>query len=300
MAYDHIDKGLIGKAYYALDAQIMSALHNALGNYAKEAEYKTVYSKIRKDFRINYIGDDGDLLPEYRKQTGYLLALHTDMFDEGEISAAADALERKIIENGYKLSTGFVGTAILCKTLAKYGKNNIAYSLLLQTEDPSWLYSVHQGATTIWERWNSYTYEKGFGDVLMNSFNHYSFGAIQEWMYRYVAGIEVGEAGFEHLILQPKPDTRADAEIPDGQELITWVKATYNSPKGVISSEWHLENGKFSYKAQAPVNTTLYLPIVTDSGTFTINGDQIKINDSAIEDNCVVLELTPGKYEFEL
>ena len=300
LAYDHIDKGLIGKAYYALDAQIMSALHNALGNYAKEAEYKTVYSKIRKDFRLHYIGDDGDLLPEYRKQTGYLLALHTDMFDEGEISAAADALERKIIENGYKLSTGFVGTAILCKTLAKFGKNNVAYSLLLQTEDPSWLYSVHQGATTIWERWNSYTYEKGFGDVLMNSFNHYSFGAIQEWMYRYVAGIEVGKAGFEHLILQPKPDTRIHAEMPAGQERITWVKASYNSVKGFISSEWHFDGGVFKYEAETPTDTTLYLPLVTDSETVTINGNQLNIKDCTIENNCIVMELSAGKYTFEL
>ena len=300
LAYDLIDNSYIGKAYYALDAQIMSALHNALGNYEKEAEYKNVYLEVRKDFRRSYIGADGDLLPEYRKQTGYLLALHTDMFNNDEISAAADALERKIVENGYKLSTGFVGTAILCKTLARFDKNNIAYSLLLQTEDPSWLYSVHQGATTIWERWNSYTYEKGFGDVLMNSFNHYSFGAIQEWMYRYVAGIEVGKAGFEHLILQPKPDTRTHAEMPAGQERITWVKASYNSVKGFISSEWHFDGEVFKYEAETPTDTTLYLPLVTDSETVTINGNQLNIKDCAIENSCIVMKLAAGKYTFEI
>ena len=300
LAYDLIDNSYISKAYYALDAQIMCVLHNAVGNREKEEEYIDLYFEIREDFRDSYIGEDGDLLPEYRKQTGYLLALHTNMFDDTEIPAAADALERKIIENEYKLSTGFVGTAILCKTLAKFGKNNVAYSLLLQTEDPSWLYSVHQGATTVWERWNSYTYEKGFGDVGMNSFNHYSFGAIQEWMYRYVAGIELGSVAFERLVLQPKPDTRTESEIPAGQEKITWVKATYKSVRGLISSEWHLEDGKFRYQAETPVNTTLYLPIVTDSDTLTINGEQINIKDCTVEDNCVVLELDPGKYNFEL
>ncbi len=300
LAYDPVDNSYISKAYYAIDAQIMCVLHNAVGNREKEAEYKNVYSEVRKDFRRCYIGDDGDLLPEYRKQTGYLLALHTDMFNSGEIPAAADSLERKIIENGYKLSTGFVGTAILCKTLAKFGKNNIAYSLLLQTEDPSWLYSVHQGATTVWERWNSYTLETGFGNVGMNSFNHYSFGAIQEWMYRYVAGIEVGDAGFDHLILQPKPDTRTENEIPTGQERITYVKATYNSAKGFISSEWHLENGVFRYEAETPISTTLYLPLVTDSEMLTVNGDLLNIKDCVIENGCVVMELDAGKYIFEL
>ena len=300
LAYDLIDNSYISKAYYALDAQIMSTLHGVVGNDEKKAEYEKLYQAIRENFRDSYIGEDGDLLPEYRKQTGYLLALHIDMFNNDEIPAAADALEKKIVENGYKLSTGFVGTAILCKTLAKFGKNNIAYSLLLQTEDPSWLYSVHQGATTIWERWNSYTFEKGFGDVGMNSFNHYSFGAIQEWMYRYVAGIEVGEVGFDRLILQPKPDTRTDAEIPAGQEKITWVKATYNSVKGMISSEWHLEDGAFRYQAETPVDTTLYLPLVTDSETLTIDEKQINLKDCTIENNCIVLELAPGKYTFEL
>lgn len=302
LAYDLIDNSYISKAYYAWDAQIMAELHSALGNKEKAERYTALYEKIRADFRASYIGNDGDLLPEYRKQTGYLLALKTGMFLEQNIPMAADALEQNIVNNGYKLSTGFVGTAILSKTLSEFGKNNVAYSLLLQTEDPSWLYSVHQGATTIWERWNSYTHEKGFGDVNMNSFNHYSFGAVEEWMYRFMAGIEVDTAApaFEHLILQPKPDSRAGSELPQGQERITWVKAKYKSVKGLITSEWSFTDGVFKYSAQTPVNTTLHLPLVTDSKEFLMNGEKFNISDFKTANGCAIIELAPGVYSFEI
>ena len=112
------------------------------------------------------------------------------------------ALRSAIVKNGYKLNTGFLGTAILNQTLTEVGLNNEAYTLLLQRNDPSWLYSIDQGATTIWERWNSYTVANGYGPVSMNSFNHYAYGIVAEWMYRYMAGIVPDEAnaGFFHFI----------------------------------------------------------------------------------------------------
>ncbi len=299
LAYDLIDKKYISKAYYAWDARIMTELYAALGDMEKSERYTTLFERIKADFRSTYMGADGDLLPDFRKQTGYLLGLHVGLFNEDEIAHAADALEQKIIENNYQLSTGFVGTAILCKTLAKFGKNNIAYSLLLQTEDPSWLYSVHQGATTVWERWNSYTIADGFGDVRMNSFNHYSFGAVQEWMYRHMAGIEADQPAFAHLVLSPKPDTRSDAEMPEGQERITWVKASYRSVRGLIRSEWRFKDGKFTYFALTPVDTEIRLPIIKNRDCFKMNGKVYKFADSRVESNCVVLSVGAGEYNFE-
>ena len=298
LAYDLVDKSYISKAYYALDAQIMGMLHYMLGNYDKSEEYNDLYFEIREDFRDTYM-EDGDLLPEYRKQTGYLLALHTDMFDFDEIEAAATALEDKIIENGYKLSTGFVGTPILCTTLSKVGKTNIAYSLLLQTEDPSWLYSVHQGATTVWERWNSYTHEKGFGDVNMNSFNHYSFGAVMEWMYRYMVGIQSLGFAFEQVMFTPKPDMRADDELPTGQERITWAKGSYESKNGTIKSEWKREGDGFVFNCETPVSGEVHLPIIEGKNTVIVNGKQIPVDSLEIMDGCAVIKIESGKYTIE-
>lgn len=297
LAYDTIDKSYISKAYYALNAQIMAMLHYMLGNYEKSEDYNELYFTIRDDFRDLYMDGDGDLLPEYKKQTGYLLALHTDMFDDDEVKAAADTLERLIVENGYKLSTGFVGTPILCTTLSLVGKSNVAYSLLLQTENPSWLYSVYQGATTIWERWNSYTYETGFGDVNMNSFNHYSFGAVMEWMYRYMVGIQSRGFAFEQVLFTPKPDMRAKDEIPADQERITWAKGSYNSKNGLISSEWRFENGNYRYCVEAPVQAEFLLPLLSGKEIFTLNGIENNVADFEKLDNCAVLLLDSGKHE---
>ena len=302
LAYEAINTSFVSKTYYAWDAQMMSELHKVIGNHQRSEEYDALYMRIKDHLRTTFMDGEGDLLPEFRTQTGYLLALHVGMFNENEISNAADALERKIVENGYKLSTGFVGTAILCKTLARFGKNNIAYSLLLQTEDPSWIYSIRQGATTIWERWNSYTLEKGFGDVRMNSFNHYSFGAVMEWMYRFMVGIEVDPSApaFERVILQPKPDLRAENEIPDGQERISWVKGEYKSVKGLIKSEWTYENKSYKYNFETPVSAQIYIPITSDDPYITLNGKCLSLSDLQILDNCFVTDVEKGAYTVEV
>ena len=180
------------------------------------------------------------------------------------------------------------------------------YALLLQRDNPSWLYSVDQGATTIWERWNSYTLATGFGNVAMNSFNHYAYGAIQEWMYRHVAGIEYDPQapGFERAILQPKPDTRTPEELPEGQKNITYIKTSYDSYHGTIVSNWSTENG-FHYECEVPVPTRLYLPILTKNDSFSLNGVSHKFSEFKQAPynerlNRVVIDLTPGKYEFNM
>ena len=192
------------------------------------------------------------------------------------------------------------------KTLAEIGENDLAYSLLLQRDNPSWLYSVDQGATTIWERWNSYTLATGFGNVAMNSFNHYAYGAVQEWLYRHAAGIEYDPAapGFERAILQPKPDTRTADELPEGQENIKYLKTSYESYHGTIVSNWSTENG-FDYYCEVAMPTRLYLPILTKNDSFTLNGVSHKFSEfhqAPYNDrlNRIVIDLAPGKYQFNM
>ena len=301
LAYEGTDARLICVAYYALDCQYMEAMARAIGKLDRAEHFKATYRKVRTHFRTLYCDEQGDLNPENRTQCGYLLALRIGLLDADRIPVAVAALKQKIIDNGYKLSTGFVGTCILCEVLAEYGENDLAYSLLLQTENPSWLYSIYQGATTIWERWNSYTKATGFGDVSMNSFNHYAYGAIQEWMYRHVAGIETTEEapGFAHPILQPKPDTRAPHEIPAGQELIKWAKTSFASVNGLIVSNWDTTDG-FTYECTVPVAATLYLPILTTAETYTVNGVEKRFAEGKLSPcgKCLKVELQPGSYVF--
>ncbi len=302
LAYEPTDARYISVAYYALDARYMAAMSRAIDRADRAAHYDSLFEQVLDHFRRIYCNAEGDLNPEVRTQTGYLLALRNDLLLPERRPAAVAALKQKIIDNGYKLSTGFVGSCILNEVLAEFGENDLAYSLLLQTENPSWLYSVHQGATTIWERWNSYTKATGFGDVGMNSFNHYAYGAVQEWMYRHIAGIETTEQapGFAHPILQPKPDTRSAEEIPAGQEKITWVRTSFASPVGLIESAWDMTDG-FTYTCRVPVAATLHLPLIGNAETLVINGVAHKPDEFRL---CpigkgVTIELAPGAYTFE-
>lgn len=302
LAYEPTDARYISVAYYALDARYMAAMSRAIDRADRAAHYDSLFEQVRDHFHRIYCNAEGDLNPEVRTQTGYLLALRNDLLLPERRPAAVAALKQKIIDNGYKLSTGFVGSCILNEVLAEFGENDLAYSLLLQTENPSWLYSVHQGATTIWERWNSYTKATGFGDVGMNSFNHYAYGAVQEWMYRHIAGIETTEQapGFAHPILQPKPDTRSAEEIPAGQEKITWVRTSFASPVGLIESAWDMTDG-FTYTCRVPVAATLHLPLIGNAETLVINGVAHKPDEFRLcpVGKGVTIELAPGAYTIE-
>jgi alpha-L-rhamnosidase len=157
----------------------------------------------------------------------------------------------------YSLMTGFIGTAWISKALSDAGRSDLAYRQLQNRQYPSWLYSIDQGATTIWERLNGYTVENGFGgNNGMNSFNHYSFGAVGQWLLAYCAGIERGEPGFQRFTLQPHPD-------PTGE--MTWARAAYDSPYGRISSGWKIEGETLTYTCTVPANTTATLLLPTSA-----------------------------------
>ena len=301
LAFEPTDKKYICVAYYALDAMYMVAMSKALGKFDRADHYQKVYEDVCQSFRDNYCDEHGDIKAEYTTQTGYLLALRVGLLLPERRDVALSALKQKIIDNGYRLSTGFVGSCIINEVLAEFGENNLAYSLLLQTKVPSWLHSVRLGATTIWERWGAYTQEDGFTHPGTSSLNHYAYGAVQEWMYRHMAGIETTEdaPGFAHPILQPKPDTRTLDEIPQGQERITMCKTEFDSPVGLITSAWDTANG-FVYECTVPVASTLYLPILTDGETYTVNGEVKYFSESQATPcgKAVVIELQAGKYTF--
>ena len=204
------------------------------------------------------------------------------------------------------LATGFLGANVITPVLSDNGHADVAYDLLLQDEQPSWLYVVEAGATTVWERWNSYTEGVGFGDAEMNSFNHYAYGAVVEWMYRYMAGITADEEnpGFKHIILQPALDTGA---AYNDQARINSVEGTYDSYLGTITSAWTSqgegENAELvTYHTVIPANTTatLYLP-VDESAVEGFEAEEGVSGVEAAEHNgqmTVKLELESGGYDF--
>ena len=296
LSFDPTEGDYIAMVYYGYNALLMAQMEKALGCQEQSDEYTLLYGKIRQAFAKKHLGEDG--LPIQKTQTAYLLALYVGFIAENNKAQAIQALKDKIITNGYRLSTGFVGTGWLCQALSSMGEDGLAYSLLLQTECPSWLYSVRQGATTVWERWNSYTLSDGFGDVTMNSFNHYAYGAVAEWMYRFMVGIEADAdaPGFRHIILQPRPDRRSDAEMPLGQERITFARASFDSPAGKIESGWKMEEC-FTYEVKLPegANATLYLPLFGQN-SYAVNGETSFAKQ--IEKDCAVISLSGGDYVF--
>ncbi|MBQ8358079.1 MAG: family 78 glycoside hydrolase catalytic domain [Clostridia bacterium] len=299
LAYEETPEPYICLSYYAYDALLMSKMAKAIGRSDRVVHYTALYHEIKTEFNSRYV-ENGTLT--ITTQTACLLALHFGLV-EGEVREnVIRLLEKKIVGNDYTLSTGFVGTGILNQTLSEVGLDGLAYSLLLQTRDPSWLYSVRQGATTVWERWNSYTKETGFGKVSMNSFNHYAYGAVVEWMYAAMAGIAADPVcpGFKHFILSPRPDTRKGGELPAGQKPITYVKAHYDSAAGRIESAWDFREGLFTYQFTIPEGTgaRVEFPLLNGRDFVMVNGCKREVGDlfGKIENGKAVFELGAGRY----
>jgi len=191
-------------------------------------------------------------------QTAYLLALAFDLLPPAKRATAAGRLVHEIERRGWHLATGFVGTPLLAPVLTRMDRSDVAYKLLLQQSFPSWLFPITQGATTMWERWNSYTKEHGFGNVGMNSFNHYAYGAIGEWLDNTVAGIELDpdEPGYKHVVIRPQPPT-ASAE-----PALTWARGELMTRYGRVSCCWTIGEGTLTVEAIIPANTraTVVLP----------------------------------------
>ncbi|MDR1336064.1 MAG: glycoside hydrolase family 78 protein [Tannerella sp.] len=311
VAYVETDRRYISVCYHAYAASLMEKIARALSRddsdvYAQKATgYRMLLDSIRVEFQGRYMNHRTKVLT-VNTQTAYLLALKLGMFpDEASRENVVRHLNKLFTDNGNRLNTGFLGTGILNRTLSEAGLTDMAYNLLLQRDNPSWLYSVDQGATTIWERWNSYTVENGFHpDIGMNSFNHYAYGAVSEWMFSFMAGINPDESdpGFRHILLAPLPDFRT--EIPAGQERITSVDASYDSYYGRIKSAWHINaDGSVRYTVTVPANATATLTLPLRSGNEQVYEDGRPVADAKgvtlvrRTDSAVTLELLAGTYE---
>ncbi len=286
LSYEPTEKWYVSICYHYNNAVLMQKFSEILGKKDRAEYYKDLSQKILERYFEKYVVNDE--ITE-KSQTAYLLPLYFDMLQGNVREKAIKNLEKKIVDNGFKLSTGFLGTGVLNQTLAKVGLNDLAYSLLLQDADPSWLYSVKQGATTIWERWNSYTKADGFGDVKMNSFNHYAYGAVAEWMYSTMAGIKpnTDDGGFDYdFVLAP---------MPDSKKRITSVKASY---RGIVS-EWHYEKNQFLWHIVIPDGSArIEFPLLETQRTITINNIDFTAKDlgGEIKDGKMIFELTAGEY----
>ena len=233
--------------YWYWNATRMAEMARILGKEDESGRYEKMAAEAHGYVKAEFF-KDGGRLPAFLRdmQTPHLFALHFGFYDHPEVKKEATAqLLKNIEDHGGCLQTGFLGTSILMDTLTyDIGRPDVAYSLLLQHKFPSWLYSVDQGATTFWERWNSYTKEKGFGPVGMNSFNHYAYGAVLDWICGTAAGLRPGkEGGFEKsFTLAPIPDSRLGS-----------IEATYRTQKGTIRSAWrYLKDGSVEYTFFVP------------------------------------------------
>lgn len=283
-------KELISAAYYGYSTSLMAKMAEALGKKEDAQKYGKLFEEIRGYFQQTFVKPDGMIAGD--SQTSYCLALYFNLLTDPQRKQASEHLIKQIEAKNYHLSVGFVGVPILLPTLTQIGRSDLAYRLIQNTTYPSWGYSIEQGATTIWERWNSYTKEKGFGDVGMNSFNHYAYGACSEWMFRSMLGIETDGPGFKAIMMKP--------ELGAG---VTWAKGHYDSIRGRIVSDWKRDGDSFRWTVTVPANTsaTVVIP-AAQSADITESGRTVKetagVTFLRMEAGRALFRVDAGSYEF--
>ena len=288
----YTDKDLIATAYYYYSCHLLAKTAAIIGKTEDAAKYNQLASKIKDAFISEYVTPTGRVLSN--TQTAYALALKFGLLPEDLYVKAAQHLAADVEKMGH-LTTGFVGTPLLCNALSDFGRDDVAFMLLNRKQYPSWLYPVTMGATTIWERWDGIKPDSTFQDKEMNSFNHYAYGAIGEWLYGYVAGINIDPEvpGFKNIILKP--------HVGGG---LTHANAEYQSLYGLIKSAWKVNGNEFQYAVEVPSNTsaTVILPFILV--------DQLKINNKPIDDKIrrntitneksITINIGSGNYQFSI
>jgi alpha-L-rhamnosidase len=286
------DKYLIAQSFYAYSTQLLINAAIVLGKSTDVNTYSELLKKIKDAYRNEYVTPSGRLVSN--TQTAYVLALNFDLLPESLRPAAAQRLVDNIKSYGTQLTTGFLGTPYLCHVLTRFGYDSVAYQLLFRDKYPSWLYPVKMGATTIWERWDGIKPDGSFETPSMNSFNHYAYGAVGDWMYRTVAGINVDEKapGYKNVIIQP--------HITDS---LSFASASLQTCYGKVSSEWKKENGTIALNVEIPPNTTavIFVP-ATNSNAVSESGKQIdlynEIKPIEVKNGYVIIKTGSGKYSF--
>src|SRR5918994_1430295 len=284
---DHTPRHLLATAYWAYGAKLMAEMAEVTGRNEDAKKYGDLNERIKAAFQETYVSPDGWI--EGDTQTCYLLALHMDLLPENLRSAAAEHLVRTIEREDWHLSTGFAGVGYLCPVLTEAGYTDVAYRLLENETYPSWGYTIKNGATTIWERWDGWTEENGFQSPNMNSFNHYSLGSVGEWLYRYVAGIDLGSPGYGRILIRPRPGGG-----------LTHARGEYDSVRGRISSSWKIEGDRFTLEVLVPPNTTatVHVPCadVSEGGGSVAEADGVEMLRAG--EGETVLSVGSGRYEF--
>lgn len=289
------DKYLIAQCFYAHSTQLLINSASVLGKSEDVEKYQELLKKIKAAFVKEYITPNGRLISG--TQTAYILALNFDMLPEDQRAEAAKRLVANIKTYNNHLTTGYLGTPYLCDVLTRFGYLDVAYTLLTQETYPSWLYPVKMGATTIWERWDGIKEDGNFQNPDMNSFNHYAYGAIGDWMYRTITGINISEGslGYKSIFIKPR--------LGGG---LSHASASVETYYGKLSSSWKLTDGKFSMEVTIPANTTatIYIPAanaqaITTSGKALSTVKDVKITDA--NDNAyVAIKVGSGSYQFSV
>jgi alpha-L-rhamnosidase len=286
------DKDLICQAYFARSTDLLQRTATILGKQDDARKYGRLLKKITEVFRNEFVTPNGRLASN--TQTAYSLALSFDLLPEAVEKRAAQRLADDV-ESFKHITTGFLGTPLICHVLSDYGYFKQAYMLLNRKAYPSWLYPVTKGATTIWERWDGLKPDGTFQDKGMNSFNHYAYGAIGEWLYRVVAGIDIDERnpGYKHILIQPHPGGG-----------LTHARARHESLYGPIESGWRLGGQKMTVKIEIPPNTTATVRLprarlkgVRESGK-PLNRSA-SVTNTVQDGNAVVMRVGSGRYSFE-
>jgi alpha-L-rhamnosidase len=250
------DKLLIGTAYLAYVARLFTQIAGVLDKSDDAQHYESLAANVRDAFRAKWVTGDGRLGVE--TQTAYAMAIGFNLLNEAEREVAGNRLAELVDQAGTHLATGFLGTPIVMPALSDTGHHELACRLLRQDGYPSWLFEVVNGATSIWERWNGWTPDNGFYSPRMNSFNHYAFGAVGDWMYRYLAGLQPIEPGYRRTRIQPRPGGG-----------FTSARATHESLYGQHVSGWQLVDGRLEVEAQVPANTTASV-VLPDGSTHEV------------------------------
>lgn len=288
----HTNHDLISTAFFAHGADIVSQAATVLGKTEDAAYYKDLFEKIRKTFVNEFITPSGRTISS-ASQTSYVLALHFGLMPEHLRAAAVKYLAKDIRDKKKHLSTGFLGTPYLCHVLSENGESELAYDLLLQETYPSWLYPVKMGATTIWERWDGQKTDSTFQDPGMNSFNHYAYGAIGDWMYQVAAGLRMGAPGYRHIVIEPHLTGR-----------LNYAKASYQSSYGEVASGWERTGDKITLRVTIPPNTTASIRIPgADAQAIREGGAPLSLSaglkKTLNRGDGLELEYGSGKYVFE-
>jgi len=285
-------KFLIAQCFWAYSTQLLIDAAQVLGKKDDVAAYTTMLGKVKSAFMDEYVTRNGGLVSD--SQTAYVLALQFDMLPENLRQQATDRLVQNIVRYGNHLTTGFLGTPYLCHVLSRFGRDDMAYKLLEQDTYPSWLYPVKMGATTIWERWDGIKTDGSPETPTMNSYNHYAYGAIGDWMYRVAAGLDTYEdgTGYKHIRVMP--------HLGGG---LTSVSADLQTYYGLAGTSWNLGGGKLQLKVTVPANTkaTVYIPAA--SADAVMEGTQKLTDEKDIkvvgkQGEYVQVELGSGNYVF--